>query len=89
MPAFPGFDQAGVAYDIQLWHPEWGPTHISVGIPSYPANVFDDQAVDVLIRQFAADLLPTMNGEKILDITRLETHAETWRPPEPEPEPTP
>ncbi|MFC8267823.1 hypothetical protein ACFUIZ_19130 [Streptomyces cinereoruber] len=87
MPEFPSFDEAGIGYDLHVWHPEWGSTHIMVSIPSYPAGVFDVEAVDGVLRQLAADLLPTMGGEKVLEVTRLQTASETWRPPEPEPTP--
>lgn len=86
MPAFPGFDAAGIAYDLHLWHPEWGSVHVSVGTPSYPAGVFDNEAVDALVRQFAQDLLAPISGEKIIEVVRLQTESQTWTPPSP---PTP
>ncbi|MFG2837021.1 hypothetical protein ACGFYE_18700 [Streptomyces zaomyceticus] len=89
MPAFPDFDAAGIAYDLHLWHPEWGSVHVSVGTPSYPpGDIFDTPAVDELVRQFAQDLLVPIGGEKILEVVRLKTQSETWTPPPPEP-PTP
>ncbi|MFJ3537065.1 hypothetical protein ACIPQA_16530 [Streptomyces sp. NPDC090109] len=86
MPKFPDFDQAGIGYDLHVWHPEWGSTHISVGIPSYPADVFDVEALDGVLRQLATDLLPTGGFEKVLEVTRFQTESTTWHAPEP---PTP
>ncbi|MFF5790259.1 hypothetical protein ACFY8P_35465 [Streptomyces sp. NPDC012693] len=86
MPAFPSFDAAGIAYDVHLWHPEWGSLHVSVGTPAYPPDgTFDTPAVDEVVRQFAQDLLAPIGGEKVLEVVRLQTEAETWTPLPPEP----
>lgn len=85
MPAFPDFDAAGIAYDVHLWHPEWGSVHVSVGMPSYPAGVFDNTAVDEVVQQLAADLLAPIGGEKVIEVVRLQTESQTWTPPPPEP----
>ncbi|MFE5895826.1 hypothetical protein ACFQ67_00095 [Streptomyces sp. NPDC056488] len=88
MPAFPDFDPAGIAYRLRLWHNEWGPVDISVGLPSYPADVFaGNEGVEQAIREFAGALLGPIGGEKILGIDRVETGMSTWQPPEPEPSP--
>ncbi|MFJ4907731.1 hypothetical protein ACIQCR_24550 [Streptomyces sp. NPDC093249] len=85
MPAFPDFDPAGIGYDVQLWHPEWGPVHVSIGMPSYPAGVCDSPAVDDAVRTFAAALLTPIHGEKIIEIIRVQTEATKWTPPPPTP----
>lgn len=85
MPAFPNFDAAGIAYDVHLWHPEWGSVHVSVGAPSYPAGVFDNPGVDEAVRAFAESLLAPISGEKIIEVVRLQTESQTWTPPPPEP----
>ncbi|WP_327162869.1 hypothetical protein [Streptomyces zaomyceticus] len=87
MPAFPAFDPAGIAFDVHLWHPEWGSVHVSVGTPSYPPEpIFDNADVELLVRQFAQDLLAPIGGEKVIEVVRLQTQSQTWTPPPP---PTP
>ncbi|MFC8583282.1 hypothetical protein ACFUGD_01715 [Streptomyces sp. NPDC057217] len=87
MPKFPEFDLSGIGFDVHLWHLEWGDVHVSVGMPSYPPGVCDNAEVDAAVRVFAESLLGPIGGEKILGISRIQTAAETWRPPEPEPTP--
>ncbi|MBB4987502.1 hypothetical protein [Streptomyces nymphaeiformis] len=86
MPAYPNFDPAGVAYDLHLWHPEWGSVHVSVGTPSYPTGVFNNAGVDAIIQQLAQDLLAPIGGEKVIEVVRLQTESVKWTPPAP---PTP
>ncbi|MEU2119993.1 hypothetical protein ABZ567_31150 [Streptomyces sp. NPDC016459] len=84
MPAFPDFDDAGIAYDLHLWHPEWGSVHVSVGTPSYPpVAIFDSEGVDAAVRAFAEALIPLIGGEKIIEILRLKTESTKWTPPPP------
>ncbi|MFF0426917.1 hypothetical protein ACFYUJ_21195 [Streptomyces sp. NPDC004520] len=75
MPAFPAFDPTGVAYDLHLWHPDYGSVHIWVGTPGRPD--ISSPGVDAVIKQLAEDLVPQIGGEKVIEIVRIKTDGET------------
>lgn len=71
MAQFPALDPSGSAYDIHLWHTEYGSIHVWVGTPGNPSIA--SPGLEQAITEFADALRVQTGAESVIGVARFRT----------------